>query len=40
LAEVVASLPAGERAAIQRALRTLREEFQSVAARDELVTVG
>jgi len=40
LAEVVAALPAGERAAIQRALRTLREEFQSAAARDEGVTGG
>jgi DNA-binding MarR family transcriptional regulator len=33
LAEVVAGLPASRRAAIQRALRTLREEFQAAAAR-------
>jgi len=39
LAEVVASLRNDERAAIQRALRTLREEFQSAAARDGFVTV-
>ncbi len=34
LAEVVAPLRGDERAAIQRALRTLREEFQSMATRD------
>lgn len=39
LAEVVASLCNDERAAIQRALRTLREEFQPAAARDGFVTV-
>ena len=38
LAEVMAALPARERAAIQRALRMLREEFQSAAACDEAVT--
>ena len=40
LAQVVASLPPIERAAIQRALRILREVFQSAAARDEAVTGG
>ena len=40
LAEVVAALPAGERATIQRALRMLREGFQSAAVRDEGVTGG
>jgi DNA-binding MarR family transcriptional regulator len=39
LAEVVASLSGSERAAIQGALRTLREQFQSAAARDALATV-
>jgi DNA-binding MarR family transcriptional regulator len=39
LAQVVASFPPGERAAVQRALRTLREKFQSVAARDGFVKV-
>ena len=34
LAEVVAPLRSDERVAIQRALRALREEFQSVATRD------
>jgi DNA-binding MarR family transcriptional regulator len=34
LAEVVAPLPAGERAAIQRALRSLREKLQLSAGRD------
>ena len=38
LAEVVAALPAGERAAIQRALQMLRAEFQSAAERDEAST--
>jgi len=33
LAEVVASLPSDERAAIRRSLRALRREFQSVATR-------
>lgn len=37
LAEVVASLPAGDRASIQRALWTLREKFQSAATRDVAV---
>jgi len=40
LAEVVALLPNAKRMAIQRALRTLREGFQSAATRDELVRVG
>ena len=40
LAQVVASLPPIERAAIQRALRILREEFQSAAARDDRETRG
>jgi len=40
LAEVVTELPAGQRAAIQRALQTLREQFQSVAAREESVRGG
>jgi DNA-binding MarR family transcriptional regulator len=37
LAEVVAPLPAGERAAIGRALRTLREKLQPIAHRDGFV---
>ena len=38
LAEVVAALSADQRAAIQRALRSLREGFQSAADRDEGAT--
>jgi DNA-binding MarR family transcriptional regulator len=37
LAEVVASLPSNERAAIRRSLRALRREFQSAATWSELV---
>lgn len=39
LAEVVSCLSAGERAAIRRALRTLREKFESAAGRDVAVKV-
>ncbi len=39
LAEVLASLPSGKRAAIQRALSTLRKTFQPVAPGNGFVTV-
>jgi DNA-binding MarR family transcriptional regulator len=39
LAQVVASLPAAERAAILRGLRMLREKFQSMAERDGFMKV-
>jgi DNA-binding MarR family transcriptional regulator len=39
LAEVLSPLRHDERAAIQRALRTLREEFQSAACRNGSVAI-